>query len=459
MSEDDAATERVTVPEPPARAAGGAGPPGPQGPPPGPEGRPAPQAPPRAAGPPPGGPGWSEPRRLTRRMDGHVLGGVASGLGAYFGIDPLLFRVGFAVLALAGGTGVLLYAALWVLVPPATGGESVGQTVLRRPGARAWVGIGLLVLATVVLSGELGFRRPGIVWALALIAIGVLLFRQDAAGAPPAGAERRGPGGDPVPALDAPATAWGGAPPPARPGPAPATWGVPPPGGWGPSRRRPRSILGWATLALAALAVGVAALLDNLGVVELTVGRSLALFLTVVGLGLVVGAWRGGSVGLVVVGLLLVPVVAAASLADVPFRGGLGDRAYAPLSPAEVRPDYRLAVGGLNIDLSQVRFGKDPTRVTASVGVGQVSVYVPAGVPVEVRGRASAGQVDLFDHVQDGVQVELHESAGGSELVGRLTLDLRAGYGAVRVVSGPPTGPLPGTPASERNPTFQNEVA
>jgi PspC domain len=36
-----------------------------------------------------------EPKRLTRSGAGAVIGGVGSGLGRYFGVDPLLFRIGF----------------------------------------------------------------------------------------------------------------------------------------------------------------------------------------------------------------------------------------------------------------------------------------------------------------------------------------------------------------------------
>lgn len=406
-----------------------------------------------------------------------MLGGVASGLGWYFGIDPLLVRILFVVLTLAGGTGLVLYAALWLLVPPAAGGESVGQTVLRRPGGRAWIGATLLVVAALLLSGEVGFQRPGIIWALALITIGVLLFRQEVAVGPPgggptgqagsgqlgqAGPSAGPPAGDPPSGWGAPPSGGWGAPPPggwgappssggaaaslgwappARSRPSPATWGVPPPGGWGV--RRPRSVLGPLTLAVAVLAIGVAALLDNLGLVEMTVGRSFALFLVVMGLGLVVGAWRGRSVGLVVLGLLLIPFVAAASLADVPFRGGVGDRWIEPRSPAQVRSDYQLGYGRLTLDLANVKFGKDPTRVQASVGMGELVVYVPPGVPVEARGRSGAGLLDLFDRAESGVQVEMAQRSTGSEEVGRLTLDLRTGYGVVRVLRAFPPGPSP----------------
>jgi phage shock protein PspC (stress-responsive transcriptional regulator) len=47
-----------------------------------------------------------------------MIGGVAGGLAEYTGIDPVLWRVGFVGLTVAGGAGVLVYLLLWVLMPP-----------------------------------------------------------------------------------------------------------------------------------------------------------------------------------------------------------------------------------------------------------------------------------------------------------------------------------------------------
>ncbi|MCB8994733.1 MAG: PspC domain-containing protein [Bacteroidales bacterium] len=59
-------------------------------------------------------------RKLYRDPDNAVLGGVCSGLGAYFGIDILLVRILFVVFTLAGGgLPVPLYIILWIAVPKA----------------------------------------------------------------------------------------------------------------------------------------------------------------------------------------------------------------------------------------------------------------------------------------------------------------------------------------------------
>lgn len=56
-------------------------------------------------------------RRLYRSRNDRFVAGVAGGLADYFNLDPLLVRIGFAVLALIGGGGILLYLIMWAFVP------------------------------------------------------------------------------------------------------------------------------------------------------------------------------------------------------------------------------------------------------------------------------------------------------------------------------------------------------
>nr|MBX2815173.1 PspC domain-containing protein [Saprospiraceae bacterium] len=59
-------------------------------------------------------------KKLFRDTDDKIIGGVCSGLAAYFGIpDPLWVRVGFAIMFFGLGSGVVLYIILWALVPEA----------------------------------------------------------------------------------------------------------------------------------------------------------------------------------------------------------------------------------------------------------------------------------------------------------------------------------------------------
>jgi signal transduction histidine kinase len=56
------------------------------------------------------------PARLDRRADGRIVGGVCRGLAEHLGLEPIVVRLGFAVL-ISAGVGVVAYAALWLLVP------------------------------------------------------------------------------------------------------------------------------------------------------------------------------------------------------------------------------------------------------------------------------------------------------------------------------------------------------
>jgi len=55
--------------------------------------------------------------RLYRSVHGRVIGGVAGGLADFFSMDPTIVRLIFVLLAVFGGSGVLLYIILWIVLP------------------------------------------------------------------------------------------------------------------------------------------------------------------------------------------------------------------------------------------------------------------------------------------------------------------------------------------------------
>jgi phage shock protein PspC (stress-responsive transcriptional regulator) len=59
-------------------------------------------------------------RRLFRNPDEKFIGGVCSGIASYFDIDPVWVRLGFIAFLFLGGSGVLLYLILWIIVPEAS---------------------------------------------------------------------------------------------------------------------------------------------------------------------------------------------------------------------------------------------------------------------------------------------------------------------------------------------------
>jgi signal transduction histidine kinase len=109
---------------------------------------------------------------IVRSRTNRVLLGVAGGLGERLGVDPVLVRVAFAVLALAGGAGLALYLLAWaVSVEP--DGELVRERPARRPSARQALALGLIVLGSLLLLREVGlWFGDQIVWPIALAAAG-----------------------------------------------------------------------------------------------------------------------------------------------------------------------------------------------------------------------------------------------------------------------------------------------
>lgn len=124
----------------------------------------------------------AQPRVLRRAKDGRVIGGVCVGVGRYLGIDPVLLRIAFVVLAIAGGGGLLLYIISWILIPEEKGGESLGTL---RPSSfdttRLIIGGTLIALGMIVLL-NLSIPRIGrYLWPLSLIAVGVAVVVQASA--------------------------------------------------------------------------------------------------------------------------------------------------------------------------------------------------------------------------------------------------------------------------------------
>jgi phage shock protein C len=58
-----------------------------------------------------------EEKRVYRSRTDRVLGGVCSGLGKYFGLDPVLLRVLWAIAFFIGGAGLLAYIIAWIIIP------------------------------------------------------------------------------------------------------------------------------------------------------------------------------------------------------------------------------------------------------------------------------------------------------------------------------------------------------
>jgi signal transduction histidine kinase/phage shock protein PspC (stress-responsive transcriptional regulator) len=130
-------------------------------------------------------------RRATRDTRQPIIGGVAAGLARHLGVPVLWVRAGFLVAAVLGGSGILFYAGLWLVLPgdslydrSAPGLESASRQG-RRPGrirrlADSGPAVALVALGLgMVLTAEAIFGNGIVIWAVVLAVLGFgLLWRQ-----------------------------------------------------------------------------------------------------------------------------------------------------------------------------------------------------------------------------------------------------------------------------------------
>ena len=330
-----------------------------------------PQSPPPADPPP-------VPRRLTRSSSDKVLAGVAGGLGRYFDIDPIIFRIGFVVLTLAGGAGVLAYLAAWVLVPE---DPVPGQAPTDRSRAATIAGAAVLALAAIVLLGHgLFFLAPPLI-AIGVIAIvGVLLWRA-------AGGEHGG---------------------------------------------TPAAKIGLALLLIVVAALGFVAVAFG---AALGGGAVIAGLVIALGGALVISSFLGGRRWLVLPALVIAIPLGFVAAAGLDVNGGVGERDYQPTTVAELEKGYELGIGQMRLDLSQVDLPPGRTPLKLDMGIGSVRMVVPDDVCVASNVRVGAGYARVLDRDSGGLDVDWRQSPIDNLGVKRLVIDGDVGIGELQVVN------------------------
>lgn len=116
----------------------------------------------------------------VRRVHGRMLYGVASGIAAYAGVDPLVVRTAFGLLSLAGGIGIVLYIGLALVMPQGAADERESQT--RVTAIRPLLSVALITGGLLLIARAGGFWfGDALVGPIALAALGaaVLWARSD----------------------------------------------------------------------------------------------------------------------------------------------------------------------------------------------------------------------------------------------------------------------------------------
>lgn len=326
------------------------------------------------------------PRRLTRSRSDRVLGGVAGGLGRYFDVDPVVFRLGFAALAFVGGLGILLYLMALAFVP----GEDGTSAPIDRS---RWLTIaGLAVLGIAILAS---FDGGGLFWGplipLAIVGgIGYAIYRL----------ARRGRGDGRV------------------------TVG---------------RVLIWLAIGTGAILAGGALAFGSAWAAAEGSGAVVAALVIAIGALLVASALRsGGARWLVLPALAIAVPLGVVSAADVSFDGGFGERSYRPAAVTDLPADgYELGVGGLHVDLRDVEFPTDrETVLDLRLGIGGAEVLVPGNVCVMADSRFGGGYASVRGRDAGGLDLEYRVRADAGEAP-RLRLRTDIGLGALRVADHP----------------------
>lgn len=386
--------------------------------------------------------------RLRRSVTDRHIAGVAGGLARHLDVDPILVRVGFVVFTLFGGAGLLLYGALWLLVPEE---DEQAAPINLDPRSRS---VALLVVGVIAalsfignVFGGWGGNHDGFLFfpLIPLAIVGyvayVVLRRRERRQAH--FAAQGGETGQPAWAAAYAAGPAAGLKADAQANPekyrdvnAWQVTGDPRTGyRWVRDPRKKGPLLFWIALPLIALALGVLGTVDLAGTHVIAAAYP-ALALTVVAVLLLLGSFWGRAGGLILLGLLLVPVTAVATAADH-WEGE--DVRYTPTSAAELPADgeYHLDLGKMVVDLTQIDpAALDGRRITAGVDVGEVEVIVPDNLDVDATARVEGpGGLELFGEEGGGIDISNHRTQDVPEEAGHLTVSASADLGHVIVRS------------------------
>lgn len=384
------------------------------------------------------------PRALRRSTADGVIGGVASGIARYLQVDPIVIRIGFVLSLALGGVGLLAYLAAWMLVPDQNGAVELDSARRFTGSSEDLVRIGGLVLvflaASIFLHNWWAWTGE-VLFPLLLIGLGGWLLLRPRPDAAPTGTEMTETASPTTDATPEAAPTGGGGPwgtTPYVPAPPPGAVIAPPPPVTREKRRKEPPTgppVGRVTGALVVLTIGALGLASAAGA-DVSLRAVLVACLGITGAGLVVGAFTGRARGLIPLGIALLTWISLTSILDVPFTGGMGERRHDPDVLADIEPVYRLGIGEMVIDLTELdpnELRGERIEIEASIAMGALEVILPDSVTITGHARAQLGDVQAFGDGEEGGDAEIELERAGTEGAGIVDLDLEVGLGEVRV--------------------------
>lgn len=384
--------------------------------------------------------------RLRRSTTDRKIAGVAGGIARHLDIDPVIVRIVLVVLAFFGGGGIVLYGAIWLLVPDDNGHSTIDLDDRNRTIA-LWA-VGVLAALSIVSESFGGIGVPWPLWVAGIVLFLVLAKHQrgEAPGGPHGHGHsfRHGWHGPQtqrgwVGEREYGERAYGEPAAPAEPGASYATYepGVyqPPPPQRDPHKRGP--IMFGRFIGLSLLALGTLLTLELAGV-DLPASAYPAAVAATAGLLLVISSVWGRGGGLILFGLVAAAAMAVASLPTAVDNFAVGQISRTPQTAADVTAlddHYSLVAGEIVIDLAELGPDElaalDDTTLSLETTFGQVRVIVPdEGLDVEASARVTGGEITLFG---DREHNEVDRSWDGGDDVPTLTLSTAVTFGEIKV--------------------------
>jgi phage shock protein PspC (stress-responsive transcriptional regulator) len=361
--------------------------------------------------------GWDDIRdlgRIRRSRSDRKVAGVAGGLGRHLDIDPLILRVAFVVLTFFGGVGLLLYVALWLLLPE-DGSDWAKIKLDRRSRAVALVLVGALALLLLFSHGWWGGGGGFFFLCLVVVAAAVVISTQlphrgDRRDVPPPGPTT--PGSTAVPA----------------PPYAPPSYAVPEqPRPVNPRKRGP--VLFWFAIAVMAVALGALGIADAAGA-DVAASAYPATALGLSALFLLVGAFFGRAGGIILVGLLAYGVTAGLTIAD---RWDLQRTVVRPTNAAAVQDRYQMDSGELVVDLGRLSpAALDGREIHVTGDVGHLDIRVPQGINVDAHLDIDGpGGMNVFGQDEGGFGHEMNTYHYAGPDAPTMTIDAKLDIGGI----------------------------
>lgn len=117
-----------------------------------------------------------ETKKMYRSNDDYIVAGVSAGLADYFQIDTTLIRIIFILLTIGGGSGVLIYLVLWLIIPKKGGKEMKVDRGKKVKEFADDIGEKAQTVASEIRKEVKSSRRGGSFFGLILIILGGILL-------------------------------------------------------------------------------------------------------------------------------------------------------------------------------------------------------------------------------------------------------------------------------------------